>query len=74
MLLQVARQLIKRVHAVRQNNAKLAQIEGYLSGKSAGKSRFQGLETDPRHLIEDFEHVARQQVSWSFLLVFLWIS
>jgi hypothetical protein len=41
----------------------LAQIEGYLGRRSAAKSQFQGLGTDPRHIIEDFEHAAREQAS-----------
>ncbi|KAI6190611.1 Acyl-CoA oxidase dehydrogenase and Acyl-CoA oxidase domain containing protein [Aphelenchoides bicaudatus] len=61
MLLQVARQLVKRVQSIRQGNAKLAQIEGYLSRRSPSKSQFCGLETPPQHIIEDFEQVARQQ-------------
>lgn len=63
MLLQVARQLVKRVQSIRTGNANLAQIEGYLSHRSPPKSQFNGVDTDPQQLIEDFEHVARQQVS-----------
>lgn len=52
------------MQSIRRGDSKLAQIEGYLSNKSNTKSRFIGIQTDPKYLIEDFEHVAREQVSF----------
>ncbi|KAI6223755.1 Acyl-CoA oxidase dehydrogenase and Acyl-CoA oxidase domain containing protein [Aphelenchoides fujianensis] len=62
MLLQVARQLLKRVQELKSGRANLAEIEGYLGKKSAARSSFTDYTSDAACLIEDYEHVARQQI------------
>ncbi|KAI6213949.1 Acyl-coenzyme A oxidase [Aphelenchoides besseyi] len=62
MLLQVARQLVKRVEDIKNGNAKLAEIESYLLQKSSTRSSFRNHTTNPSIIVADFEHVARQQI------------
>ncbi|KAI6200235.1 Acyl-CoA oxidase dehydrogenase and Acyl-CoA oxidase domain containing protein [Aphelenchoides besseyi] len=62
MLLQVARQLVKRAEDIKNGNTKLAEIESYLLQKSSARSSFRDHSTDPSVIVADFEHVARQQI------------
>ncbi|KAI6223609.1 Acyl-CoA oxidase dehydrogenase and Acyl-CoA oxidase domain containing protein [Aphelenchoides fujianensis] len=54
--------LLKRVQELKNGRANLAEIEGYLGKKSAARSSFTDYTSDAACLIEDYEHVARQQL------------
>lgn len=63
MLLQVARFLMKAAEEVRNGNARLANICGYLAKSGSAHSGFRSWDayTDG-DIVQDFEHVARKQV------------